>query len=510
MAIIHPFREFLYKLWLQTEVRRPERQFPLPLSSGIVDYQFHNIPGEVTRIFTVEVYTDEDTQELIASDDGNGNLVEVIPESLDVSTGANNTVDYVNNSLSITFDQFFFSKLTNPPFVKFSILLADEGDEHHAELRDFLEHIFALYKKEEFDVQRDYYKPSKIPTHLFDVFANNHGWTIDRFFDDSEQYIRLQLKHMYDLYKNKRRKAGIDFAATIINKTIKMYNLLAERGVSEAETESNYNDFQSYLRFFTDELLALGDSDPDTVQAIYDALYADSSLFYPTKHFLLDLALDIINEDGSILRDKDIATLRFYTLIVRGKTQFPHFSATLGVNTDVDYNEQDGTPFSFLLRPDEAAFYISQFETIPAGPAGVFSIASVDTGAWMILPFILNNKHKLNSGLNLNMDEDDIGKYLQTFKLGTGSWPNLTYDLTDLEEPFFESSNIEFRYEGLNLYFVCTVTYTEANDTPITEMGIFNGGGELAFYIKHPIAIKKDTHTLVYKIKINNAAPTGV
>jgi len=211
--------------------------------------------------------------------------------------------------------------------------------------------------------------------------------------------------------------------------------MLAKRGANLTETTANYNDFSQFARFNTDALLALAEGSPDAVQAIYDSLYAEASEFFPTKHFLLDLSLDSLNDDGSLLRAIDMATLRFYTLIIKSKTQYPHFAATLGVNTDTDLREQDGTQFSFLLGADEAVFSVSQFEQIFAGPNGVFSIALTGTGAWVVFPLIMNNRHFMNSGIVFNMDITDLGGFISSFKLGSDSHDTLTDNLNDLKAP---------------------------------------------------------------------------
>lgn len=493
--------QFIEKFWLQGHLDNPERQDSLPLTD-LSGYNYYSTSLSTTRQGTIKIYVNETgTPQLIAQDDGSGNLEEVVSSTLNTSTGVNNTVDYTNNEITLTWDPTYLASLTNNPYIVFSVLL-EEGPEAHAEMRDLIGEILTTYKDQELDDQVDYYKPESIPSHLIETFAKEHNWTLDRFFSEATSYFRKQLKNLYNIYKHKRRIDGIRFGVNVITKIITTYNMLAKEGNNQTETNTNYNDFSTYARFDMQALLDLTDSNPSGVEDVFENLYASTSEYYPTKHFLLDLALQEINSEGSLLREEDIQTLRFYTLAIKSKTQYPHFSATLGIDSDYTETQQDGSLFDFLLSPEEALFYINSYKSIYAGPNSVYSIAITGTGAWALFPLLMNQGYQMNQGLVFNMGPEDYENYVTSFQLGTGSHSILTSSLTALDNTFYTGTDIEFNSDSTYAYFTCNVPLASANTTLITEFGLFNSVGELVFYAKFPSIYKKNTHTLQFKVKI--------
>lgn len=495
MALFDYFKKF----WLQNKLEETRSEYTLPLSD-VTNLTFYT--GNNVKPFTVAIYKNEnDILTKIAEDDGNGRLNGTDTGILDPTTGNESTVNYTTKQVTIRWATSYLSTLTNNPILKFRYISSTR--EAHIELLRLLEEVFQYYKTNELDDRTKYYDPNQIPSHQIDNLGLDHNWLMDRIYSEDEAYLRRQLLFLYSLYKSKRRLDSIFFAISVINRRVNFYNLVAEK--------SYYDDFSKYVIFDTLTLFevfneATEGTQQETVagqiQDIYDSLYAQSSSYFPTKHFLLDLALDNLNLDGYLLGTTDMATLRNYTLRVKAETQYPHFQCYLGMEAPSSYTQQQNVPFLFKLTAAEQTFSISEYRTLYTGPDSVESMAQLADGAWAILPLLMNQGYQMNSGLIFNMGLGDVETYLTYFKIGKGSHSTLTDSLGALDDPFFTSTNMTIIYDTDYYYLTLTLEEAEANTYPITEVGIFNDQNKLAFYIKHPQLYKADTHRVVYRIKL--------
>jgi hypothetical protein len=487
------------KFWIKHKLENTAYQVTLP-KSNLSSYQYYT--GNATRIYTIEIYNnDGSTPVQIISDDGSGNLSATSTGILSSVTGENSTVDYTNNQITIYWDSTYLAGLTNNPYMKFKYISTDK--ENHVEMVDFLGEVFDYYKENELDVQLKYYNPEEIPVHLIDTLAQDHNWVIDRVFSEEEDYLRRQLKFLYDLYKSKRKRDSVYFSISVINRRVNLYNLLAKKGA--------YDDYSQYVIFDMKTLFdtltnAAPGSDQEVVasqiQDIFDSLYNPSSEYYPTKHFLLDLSLDILNTDGDLLAAKDLATLKTYILRIKAKTQYPHLQSYLGLLADSTLTQQDGQVFQFKLTEGEQTYSINEFRALYRGPEQVYSIAQFANSAWVFLPLIMNNTYRMNSGLVFNMQIGDVENYLTSFKVGKDSYDTLTPYLGEIKDPFYTSNNMSIIYDDDYYYLTLKLDEDEGNDYPIKEVGVYNNQGKLSFYIKHPAIYKTDSHKHYYRLKL--------
>jgi len=487
------------KFWIQHKLENVQLEVTLP-KTNLLNYNFY--VGNQTRIYTIELYKNEDdTLTKIAQDNGSGVLVAEEDGILSSITGEESLVDYVDNLITIYWNPTYLSSLVNNPILYFKYV--SDTRENHVELLDFLGEVFSEYKLEELDKRRLVYDYANIPLHQIDNFSRNLNWEIDRVFSEEEEYIRRQLKYLFNIYKSKRKLDGVYFAISIINRRVNFYNLLAKKG--------SYDDYSEYVIFDSESMFKeFEEATPGTeqdaiatdIQTIYNALYLPSSDYYPTKHFLLDVALDILTFDGNLLNDKDLFVLKNYILKIKSTTQFPHFQTYLGLEAGPEETQQSNVPFLFKLTAAEQTFYISEYRTLYTGPNQVSSMAQLKDGAWAILPLIMNTGYSMNSALKFNMGLGDVENYLTSFRIGKGSYVTLTDELGSLDDEFFTSENVEVIYDSDYYYITLTLDEDEGNDYPISEVGIFNDHDKLAFYIKHPKIYKINTHKHRYKLKL--------
>jgi len=511
MAVTDLFRKF----WLQDKLEDVQEQVTLPLSSSLLNYSYYT--GNATRIHTVEVYTNEsNTLVLVAQDDGDGNLVGESTGILSTATGEDSTIDYTNKTITIFWDSTYFAALTAQPVIKFKYISDDR--ENHLELVDLLGEVFEEYKAQELDERELFYLPDQIPDHHIDTLAIDHNWTVDRVYTkdgtsaEEEVYLRRQLQYLYDLYKSKRKLDGINFAISVINRTVAFYNLMARKNY--------YDDYDQYIIFDTVGLFALFEAAAAgtaqetvaaTIQSIYDKLYSDAADYFPTKHFLLDQALDVETDAGYLLNDVDIRTLKLYINSIRSETQYPHFQSYLGLEaTSADTSQTTGATFTFKITDAERVYYVNDYRTLYTGPDSVESIASFVDGSWLVIPLEMNEEsigYIHNNGLIHNMGLEDMGSYFTSFKVGKGEHAVLTTSLTDLDDPVLSSTKVSLTYDSGYYYITLSLETGEGNDYPITEFGLFTVTGNLAFYGKHPEIYKSSDHRHVYRLKLQIAAP---
>jgi hypothetical protein len=491
--------DFVKKFWLKEKLEAVEIQAELP-RTNLLNYTYYT--GNNTRIKTVEIYTNEGgTLDKIITDDGEGNLQANASGILSTATGDDSIVAYTTNKITIYWNAAYLASLTADLVMRFKYISDD--NEHHVEMVEFIGEALDYYKTNELDDRTKYYDPENIPSNQIDNLATDHNWIMDRAFSESSAYLRRQLKFLYNLYKAKRKIKSINFAISVINKRVNFYNLVAKK--------NEYNDLDKYEIFDTETLLTqLTGADPGTdqeaiasqIQAVYDSLYDASSNYFPSKHFLLDLALDILNDNSNLLDAIDMQTLQLYTLRVKAHTQYPHFQSYLGLVADSTLTQQGQIPFLFKLTPEEQLFAISAYRTLYSGPQQVESMAQLAGGSWPTIPFIMNTGHFMNSGLNMNMTLGDVENYLTYFKVGKDSHATLTAYLGSMKDPFYTSSDIEVIYDTDYYYMTLTLDEAEANAYPIKEVGIFNDQDKLAFYVKHPSIEKTSDYKVRYRFKL--------
>jgi len=427
-----------------------------------------------TRAWTVQIYNnDGESPVLIAEDDGNGNLVEVVSDVLSADTGDDSVVDYTNSKLTIFWNSAYLASLTNNPILKFKYVATDK--EIHAQFIDFLGEVFGIYKEEELDKRTTYFDVDNVEERHLDNLGLDHNWILDRAYSTDEAYLRRQLKFLYALYRSRRQINSINFAISIINKRVTFFNLLAKKGA--------YNDYQQYALFDMDGLFktfndAETQEEKETIagqiEQIFNNLYVPTSQYYPTKHFLLDLALDILVEGGNLLNIIDMLTLTRYISRIKAETHYPHLQTYLGVFADYTHYLQKGEPFDYYLTTGEQTYAISPYRIMYSGPEEVESQAQTKYGAWANVPLRMNSQNFMNGGLNFNLTLGDVQQYLDHFKIGKGDHGAMTPDFLELDDPFFTSYNIQVYNDSEYMYMTLILEEDEGNDYPITEVGIFN------------------------------------
>jgi len=504
-------RDLIQQHWLQTKVEDTNRRQSLPLTS-VNDFIYWDIVGDETRIYTAQIFSKEDeTPVLIAEDDGEGNLTEVVSGVLNQS--GTNTINYTENKITISWDPTYIISLSENPYLNFKIV--SKSEEEHIEFKDFLAEVLETYKQQELDAYLSFYDPENIPIHQIDALAEEHNWTVDRIFSEDETYLRKQLKSLYNLYKNRRTKDAINFAISIIRKKVIVYNLLALKGsgtnipindsnfwVVNQETIDNYNNFSTYERFNIDLLLKQSEDNPTLVQNVFDLLYSDNCDYYPTKHFLVDLSMSFLNDDGSLLSVRDIETLKNYILAIKSQSQYPHFDASIFYDSSLFLDEQNNSIFDFKLKNNEIQFSLSGYEEVMAAPNGVYSYPYIN-GAWVLIPFTFNSQHSFNSGLSFNMNAENLNSYYKYMKIGTGSIPlGDISQATDLQTPVKTFTTLLFEDDANYIYITATVPMNQASNIEITEMGIFNLYNQLSFYTFFPKMVKTDEFSIKFKIRI--------
>lgn len=487
-------RDFVLKHYPKDQYEETLYHISLPLSN-ITSYIYSDM--NPTRPYTVRLLKDFDTE--IAVDDGSGSFTETIENSISSSV-----IEYDTNTISITWEPTYLASLTTNPLLE--VRLTSDTKENHLEFIDLLGELLQEYKEEELEIQYDLYKPDEIPLHLIDLLAKNYNWVIDRYYSDEESYIREQLKYLFEFYKNRNKLSDVEFMIILLNKRIKFYNLLFKNG--------EYNDLSKYERFdflrlrdyyngldvgSTDEILAASD-----IESLYQSIYSDTSDYYPSKHFLIELALDFVTENSTLLDKKYVDTIREYTLRMKSKTQFPHFTTYLGIDANSNLTEQSTSDILYKLTDTEQTLSIFDYETIKSGPEGVKSIAMTKIGAWVVLPLLMNSSLEMNSGLRMGMTKEDFVYYFQSFKVGTGSYADtLTNDYLDLQTPILSSSNMIVEYDDDYFYITLIVNESEVVNQQITEVGIYRPDGVLSFYAKHPAIYKTKHHKLLYKFRLS-------
>ena len=493
---------FFRRYWIKQYVEDTQMSYNLPLTDVVL---LNYYSGKETRIYTVEIYTiEDDIWTKVAEDDGVGNIVEVVSGCLNTATGIENSVNYEYNEITIHWDPTFLSGLTAVPVLKWKYKSATK--ENHAEMLDLLNEIFSKYKEDELEDRSTYYQPDDSPIDTITQLATDHNYVIDKLFSTEDSYFRQQLKELYRLYKSKRKIDGVKYALATVGKRVNLYNLLAKKG--------EYDDYSSYIPMDTDTLLQIFDAASEydkeslgaQIENIYNAIYADSSDYYPTKHFLLDIALDALNYDGYLIGDKDTITIKNYILKIKASTQFPHLQTYLGIldtsSTDGYPSQQDTSGMLYKISEAEQLLAISDYRTYYTGPSQVYSSSQTNYGAWLFFPLEMNTGHEMNTALYMNMWIDDLQYYFSKFKIGKDSWSTVTNTLTDIKDSFFESRNIVIYWDELYAYVNLIIETDEGNDYPIKEVGIFNANDTISFYAKHPSIYKNSSHKHEYRIKL--------